>query len=87
MPTAADAYRAARSEARERLNAIERALFEHERRHDRDPENWGFAGDLGRANELLVEALQALIPPGARFGWEGDEIVILRQPDVPDPKR
>ena len=80
MPTAADAYRAARSEARERLNAITEALSQHERRQAAKPKDWGYSGDLGCVNELLREVLQALSPPGDRFTWDDDDVELVREP-------
>jgi hypothetical protein len=86
MPTAAEAYRAGQSEARECLNAITEALAQHEHRQAAKPKDWGFPGDIAHVNELLREVLQALTP-GDRFIWDDDDIVPVEPGAPPEPAK
>lgn len=43
-----------------KLDDVREALGEHEMRQDRDPKNWGFAGDMGYVASQLDEVLRFL---------------------------
>jgi hypothetical protein len=58
--TAASLYAARYAKAQDLLNRIASRLAEHQRRQAAAPDNWGYAGDLGRLNQELAYVLAAL---------------------------
>lgn len=51
--TAADAYRQRRQAVDALLDELRGKLDTHAQRAAADPQNWGYAGDLGHAEEVL----------------------------------
>ncbi len=51
--TAADAYRQRRQAVEAMLNELRGKLDAHAQRAAADPQNWGYAGDLGHVEEVL----------------------------------
>ena len=58
--TAAEAYAGRANRVRALLGCVEDALEAHAQRAATSPNDWGFAGDLGAAEELLKRALAQL---------------------------
>ncbi len=51
--TAADAYRQRRQSVDALLDELRKKIDAHAQRAAADPANWGYAGDLGHAEEVL----------------------------------
>jgi hypothetical protein len=58
--TAAEAYRARRSDVETLLDMLREEVAHHAEYAATEPRDWGFAGDLGHVRDLLVEALAFL---------------------------
>ena len=58
--TAAKAYAARRTSIDAKLAQLKSGLRAHHRSAARRPDDWGFAGDLGRVEELIDEMLSFL---------------------------
>ena len=54
------AYKIRLREMNTLMEALHKALADHERRQDEDPENWGWAGDLGQVNMDMKEMIRFL---------------------------
>ncbi len=54
---AAKMYAQRRKEIAGQIVKLESKLRHHEKRAQKDPANWGFAGDLGYVSERLTELL------------------------------
>jgi len=54
------AYRAAHVRLDENLNRINRLVLEHVEAQSRQPENWGFVGDMNHLVACLNDALEFL---------------------------
>ena len=52
--TAVEAYTRRAAGIDSRIKTLVEALAAHRQRHDANPLDWGYAGDLGRVLELLV---------------------------------
>lgn len=55
--TAASQYESRRREVDKLIKTLQTGLDKHEKKFAKDPDNWGYAGDLGRVEELLKEAV------------------------------
>jgi len=55
-----EAYRAARENLDQRLNAINRLVREHAEQQFKNRRNWGFVGDVNHVVELLDEVIEFL---------------------------
>jgi len=62
--TAAKAYAARRASIDAMLAQLKSGLRAHHRSAAQRPNDWGFAGDLGRVEELLDEMFSFLGVPG-----------------------
>ena len=58
--TAAEAYQARRRDVEKLLDMLREEVAHHADYAAKEPRDWGFAGDLGRVRDLLVEALAFL---------------------------
>ena len=58
--TAAEAYTRLAVEVNGQLKTLTDALEAHRARHNANPQDWGFAGDLGHVKELIGEVLAFL---------------------------
>jgi hypothetical protein len=58
--TAAEAYKARRSDVERLLDMLREEVAHHAEYAATEPRDWGFAGDLGHVRDLLVEALAFL---------------------------
>lgn len=52
--TAAEVYAARRNNIARLMDVLQMELERHEGKHQADPANWGFAGDLGKLRGDLV---------------------------------
>jgi len=58
--TAAETYRARRSDVDKLLDMLREEVAHHAEYAATEPRDWGFAGDLGHVRDVLVEALAFL---------------------------
>ena len=54
------AYKIRLKEMNTLMAALHKALADHERRQEEDPENWGWAGDMGKVNMDMQEMIRFL---------------------------
>lgn len=59
--TAATIYTDRRATIKQQIASIQNRLDAHAQRQSQYPSDWGFAGDLGRAIELLSQLEEMLI--------------------------
>ena len=69
--TAAERYADHQKDIAVLVDCIQMELDEHAKSAARKPNDWGFAGDLGRIRETMKDVLKSLLI--GRYGWSETE--------------